>query len=63
MVVEGGNLYVAVNDVVLMAPLDRLAQLVDQAPHKLAVEASGLLLKDFQEVLFHVLEHEVSAGR
>ncbi len=39
-----------------------LAQLVDQAAHELAVEAGGLFLQNFKQVLLHVLEHEVSAG-
>jgi hypothetical protein len=45
----------------LVTPLDGLAQLVNQPPHKLPVQPRRLLLENLEQILLHVLEHEVPA--
>ena len=55
------DLYVPVHYVMLVAPLDGLAQLVDQPPHKLPVQPRRLLLQNLKQIFLHVFEHEVPA--
>jgi hypothetical protein len=53
------GLDVAVDHVVRVAPVDRLAELQDVPLHELGFEAVRLVLEDLEQVPLHVLEHEV----
>ena len=55
------GLDVPMDDVLAVAVLDRLQQLVDVLADQIELDAVGVLLEDLEQVLLQVLEDEVQA--
>ena len=55
------GLDVPVDDVLAVAVLDRLQQLVDVLADQVELDAVGVLLEDLEQILLQVLEDEVQA--
>ena len=55
------GLDVPMDDVLAVAVLDRLQQLVDEAADLVKLDAVGVLLEDLEQILLQVLEDEVQA--
>lgn len=47
------------NDVVRMAPLDRLAELEDVSRHELGLKPIGLILEHLEQILLDILKDEI----
>ena len=55
------GLDVPMDDVLAVAVLDRLQQLVDVLADEVELDAVGVLLEDLEQILLQVLEDEVQA--
>ena len=55
------GLDVPMDDVLAVAVLDRLQQLVDVLADEVELDAVGVLLEDLKQILLQVLEDEVQA--
>ena len=55
------GLDVPMDDVLAVAVLDRLQQLVDVLADQVELDAVGVLLEDLEQILLQVLEDEVQA--
>ena len=55
------GLDVPVDDVLAVAVLDRLQQLVDVLADQVKLDAVGVLLEDLEQILLQVLKDEVQA--
>ena len=55
------GLDVPMDDVLAVAVLDRLQQLVDVLADQVKLDAVGVLLEDLEQILLQVLEDEVQA--
>ena len=50
---------IPMNDVVRMAPLDRLAELEDVSRHELGLKPIGLILEHLEQILLDILKDEI----